>query len=351
MKKQLFIIATLISSISFGQSLTQANEPAIGQSIQMYVCDTTVSNLATVMGNNVTWDYSNIVSDGGATSLIDIVSAAQTTNGAFFQNSTKAISFQGALLNYISSTPTQRLSQGFVFNDAVLGDVVADFNANSEKVVAYPFSLGNSVTDNFNGTISFTFNGGLQTPTCTGNSLAKIDGQGTLKLPSNTNLSNVIRYVLVDTIFTQVSILPFPFPASDIQIIRKQYEYYNLSANSLPVFVYTSIDVLQSGSSTPLVSQKNILSSVQPTNTSGISEQEKTTFLVYPNPTNGELNIIDSFNGLTSLSVIDQTGRIVLSKNTITAAEILDLSSLKKGMYTVLFQSDDSVSSQKIILE
>lgn len=351
MKKQLFIIATLISSISFGQSLTQANEPAIGQSIQMYVCDTTVGNFATVMGNNVTWDYSNIVSDGGATSLIDIVSAAQTTNGAFFQNSTKAISFQGALLNYISSTPTQRLSQGFVFNDAVLGDVVADFNANSEKVVAYPFSLGNSVTDNFNGTISFTFNGGLQTPTCTGNSLAKIDGQGTLKLPSNTNLSNVIRYVLVDTIFTQVSILPFPFPASDIQIIRKQYEYYNLSANSLPVFVYTSIDVLQSGSSTPLVSQKNILSSVQPTNTSGLNEQEKSTFLVYPNPTNGELNIIDSFNGSTTLCVIDQTGRIVLSKNTIKAAEILDLSSLNKGMYTVLFQSDDSVSSQKIILE
>lgn len=351
MKKQLFIIATLISSISFGQSLTQANEPTIGQSIQMYVCDTTVGNLATVMGNNVTWDYSNIVSDGGATSLIDIVSAAQTTNGAFFQNSTKAISFQGALLNYISSTPTQRLSQGFVFNDAVLGDVVADFNANSEKVVAYPFSLGNSVTDNFNGTISFTFNGGLQTPTCTGNSLAKIDGQGTLKLPSNTNLSNVIRYVLVDTIFTQVSILPFPFPASDIQIIRKQYEYYNLTATSLPVFVYTSIDVLQSGSSTPLVSQKNILSSVQPTNTSGLNEQEKSTFLVYPNPTNGELNIIDSFNGSTTLCVIDQTGRVVLSKNTITAAEILDLSSLKKGMYTVLFQSDDSVSSQKIILE
>lgn len=351
MKKQLFIIATLISSISFGQSLTQANEPTIGQSIQMYVCDTTVSNLATVMGNNVTWDYSNIVSDGGATSLIDIVSAAQTTNGAFFQNSTKAISFQGALLNYISSTPTQRLSQGFVFNDAVLGDVVADFNANSEKVVAYPFSLGNSVTDNFNGTISFTFNGGLQTPTCTGNSLAKIDGQGTLKLPSNTNLSDVIRYVLIDTIFTQVSILPFPFPASDIQIIRKQYEYYNLTATSLPVFVYTSIDVLQSGSSTPLVSQKNILSSVQPTNTSGLNEQEKSTFLVYPNPTNGELNIIDSFNGSTTLCVIDQTGRVVLSKNTITAAEILDLSSLKKGMYTVLFQSDDSVSSQKIILE
>lgn len=351
MKKQLFIIATLISSISFGQSLTQANEPTIGQSIQMYVCDTTVGNLATVMGNNVTWDYSNIVSDGGATSLIDIVSAAQTTNGAFFQNSTKAISFQGALLNYISSTPTQRLSQGFVFNDAVLGDVVADFNANSEKVVAYPFSLGNSVTDNFNGTISFTFNGGLQTPTCTGNSLAKIDGQGTLKLPSNTNLSDVIRYVLIDTIFTQVSILPFPFPASDIQIIRKQYEYYNLTATSLPVFVYTSIDVLQSGSSTPLVSQKNILSSVQPTNTSGLNEQEKSTFLVYPNPTNGELNIIDSFNGSTTLCVIDQTGRVVLSKNTIKAAEILDLSSLKKGMYTVLFQSDDSVSSQKIILE
>lgn len=94
MKKQLFIIASLISSISFGQSLTQANEPAIGQSIQMYVCDTTVGNLASVMGNNVTWDYSNIVSDGGATSLINIVSAAQTTNGAFFKIQQKRFLFK-----------------------------------------------------------------------------------------------------------------------------------------------------------------------------------------------------------------------------------------------------------------
>lgn len=351
MKKQLFFVTALISSISFGQSLTQANEPAIGQSVQMYVCDTSASNLSSIIGNNVTWDYSTIVSDGGTTSLIDIVSASQTTNGVFFQNSTKAISFQGALLNYISSTPTQRLSQGFVFNDAVLGDVVADFNANSEKVVAYPFSLGNSVSDNFNGTISFTFNGALQTPACTGVSLAKIDGQGTLKLPSNTNLSNVIRYVLVDTILTQVSILPPPFPASDIKIIRKQFEYYNLTASSLPVFVYASIDVVQSGSSTPLVSQKNILSSVQPTNTSGLSEQEKSSVLVYPNPTNGELKIIGSLNGSTSLSVIDQTGRIVISKNKITSSDILDLSALKKGMYTVLIQSNEDVLSQKIILE
>jgi hypothetical protein len=169
MKKQLFIIASLISSISFGQSLTQANEPAIGQSVQMYVCDTSASELSSTSGNNVTWDYSNIISDAGSTSLIEIINPSTTANAVTFQNSTKAISFQGALLNYISSTPTQRLSQGFVFNDAVLGDVVADFNANTEKVVSYPFSLGNSVADNFNGSISFTFNGALQNPTCTGN--------------------------------------------------------------------------------------------------------------------------------------------------------------------------------------
>ena len=351
MKKQLFIIASLISSISFGQSLTQANEPAIGQSVQMYVCDTSASELSSTSGNNVTWDYSNIISDAGSTSLIEIINPSTTANAVTFQNSTKAISFQGALLNYISSTPTQRLYQGFVFNDAILGDVVADFNANTEKVVSYPFSLGNSVADNFNGSISFTFNGALQNPTCTGNSLAKIDGQGTLKLPSNTNLTNVIRYVLVDTIFTQVVILPPPFPASDIQIIRTQYEYYNLTATSLPVFVYTSIKVLQAGAITPLINQRNILSSVLPTNTSGLIEQENSSVLLYPNPTTGELKIIGSFNTATSLEVIDQTGRVVLSKNAITASEILDLSALKKGLYTVLIQSNEAATSQKIILE
>ena len=347
MKKQLFIIASLISSISIGQSLTQANEPAIGQSVQMYVCDTSVSNLATVMGNNVTWDYSNIVSDGGATSLIEII----TPPGTVFPTADKAISFQGSLINYFSSTPTQRMSKGFSFNDAVLGNVFAQFDSNEEKVVAYPFAFGNTISDFFSGNIYFTFNSVVQNPYCSGNSKAKIDGQGTLKLPSNTNLTNVIRYVLVDTIFTQVVILPPPFPASDIQIIRTQYEYYNLTATSLPVFVYTSIKVLQAGAITPLINQRNILSSVLPTNTSGLIEQENSSVLLYPNPTTGELKIIGSFNAVTSLEVIDQTGRVVLTKNAITASEILDLSALKKGLYTVLIQSNEAATSQKIILE
>ena len=72
---------------------------------------------------------------------------------------------------------------------------------------------------------------------------------------------------------------------------------------------------------------------------------------MYPNPTTGELKIIGSFNTATSLEVIDQTGRVVLSKNSITASEILDLSALKKGLYTVLIQSNEAATLEKIILE
>lgn len=351
MKKQILFISILTTSLSFGQSLTQANEPTIGQFLSMYVCDTSTASLASTIGNNVTWDYSNIISDAGTTSLLEITSPSQTTNGPIFQNSSKAISFQGAFLNYISSTPTQRVSQGFVFNDATLGDVIVDLNSNPEKIVAYPFALGNSVSDNFAGNVSFTFNGTLQNPTCNGNSLAKIDGQGTLKLPSNTNLSNVIRYVLVDTISTQVNLLPPPFPPSDIEIIRNQYEYYDITNSSMPAFVFTTIKVLQAGSSSPLISQKNVLSSIQPNHTAAVSTLDSDDFNLYPNPTNGTIQIKGDFTETVSLTITDQAGKIVYSNEVLEKEEVIVLNTLNKGLYHAVIVSGTNFVNKKISIE
>lgn len=351
MKKKVLIISLLASTFSFGQSLTQANEPTIGQSVTMYVCDTATSSLSSTFGNNVTWDYSTIASDAGATSVLEITSPSQTTNGPVFPNSTKAISFQGALLNYISSTPTQRLSQGFVFSDATLGDVIVDLNSNPEKIVAYPFALGNSVSDNFAGNVSFTFNGTLQNPTCTGSSLAKIDGQGTLKLPSSTNLTNVIRYKLVDTIFTQVTILPPPFPASDIEIIRNQYEYYDITNSTMPAFVYATITVLQAGATAPLINQKNILSSVQPNYTASLTNLDSEDFVLYPNPSNGTMQLKGDFNGTISVTITDQAGRVVYANQSMQKGDSIVLNSLKKGVYNALISYDTAFINKKMIIE
>lgn len=352
MKKKVLIISLLASTMSFGQSLTQANEPTIGQSVTMYVCDTSAASFASTIGNNVTWDFSNIISDAGATSLLEINSPSQTTNGPVFPNSSKAISFQGALSNYISSTPTQRLSEGFVFNDATLGDVIVDLNSNPEKIVAYPFALGNSVSDNFAGNVSFTFNGTLQNPTCNGNSLAKIDGQGTLKLPSNTNLTNVIRYVLVDTISTQVNILPPPFPPSDIKIIRIQYEYYDITNSTMPAFVYTTIKVLQAGASAPLINQKNVLSSIQPNHTAAVSTLDSDDFIIYPNPSsNGTIQIKGYFNETISLEITDQAGRIVYSNEMLQKEKAIVLNTLIKGLYHAKIKSGAKFVNKKIIIE
>lgn len=347
MKKKVLIISLLASTMSFGQSLTQANEPTIGQSVTMYVCDTATSSLSGTLGNNVIWDYSNIASDGGATSLIEII----TPPGTVFPNADKAISYQGSLINYFYSTPTQRTSKGFSFNDAVLGNVFAQFDSNDENVVAYPFAFGNTISDFFSGNIYFTFNGLVQNPYCSGNSKAKIDGQGTLKLPSNTNLSNVIRYVLLDTIYTQVNILPPPFPPSNISIIRSQYEYYELTSSNLPKLVYTSIDVFQSGSTAALVSQKNVLSSIQPNHTAAVSTLDSDDFMLYPNPSNGTIQIKGNFNETISLEITDQAGRIVYTNEMLQKEEAIVLNTLNKGLYHATIKSGAKFVNKKIIIE
>ena len=55
---------------------------------------------------------------------------------------------------------------------------------------------------------------------------------------------------------------------------------------------------------------------------------------IYPNPTNGLLNIESEFNEETNITVLNNIGQVVLSlktENNIT----LDLSSVKKGLYFI----------------
>lgn len=346
MKKQLLFVSILIASFSQAQQLDLSNEPAIAEGALMYVCDSLTPSYETTTGTGVTWDYSQLVGLNGTTKTLEILDATLTPDAASFPTSTKVMSIEGVIKNYFNSTATERVSQGFVYNEPSLGTVLATFDADNEITIQYPFINGDYFSDNFSGMLDFSFNGMPQNPTCTGAIYASIDGQGTLILPSSNTYTNVIRYKSVDTVFTQVIFVT----TLDVQLVRTQYEYYDIANNNLPLFVYTNVQFGQQGSTTPLLEQTNVISSIQPMQNVGLETVSYSDFNVYPNPSEGVINFKGTFNANASAIVYDQSGRTVSTIETIVNGQSIDLSHLNKGMYLVSVNNNGVQTTKTISL-
>ena len=346
MKKLLLFTVMITASMSQAQQLDLTNEPAIGESTIMYVCDTLTDAYATTTGAGVTWDYSQILGVNGTTKTLEILDATLTADAASFPTSTKVMSIQGVIKNYFNSSATNRVSQGFVYNEPSLGSVLATFDADNETTINYPFMNGNYFVDNFSGMLAFSFNGLPQNPVCTGSIRAEIDGLGTLILPSSNTHTSVIRYKSVDTVFTQVIFVT----TLDVQLVRTQYEYYDLANGNLPLFVYTNVQFAQQGSTTPLLEQTNVISSIQPLQNVGVENISSTEFSVYPNPSEGIINFKGSFDSNASAIIYDQSGRLVSTIETLVNGQSIDLSHLNKGMYLVSVNNNGVQTTKTISL-
>jgi hypothetical protein len=326
MKKKLLFASLLLAGTSFGQGLTQANEPAIGTSVDMFLCDSFATNYANITGTGAVWDYSAIAGFQGELRNLTIVDPTTTTNTADFPSATKAVVVENFLTTYWSSTATERNSPGFVFYEPTFGEVKAIFNLDPQTLANYEFAYNDELSDIFSGSLYFSFSGLPQNPDATGTSFSKIDGEGTLKLNAATTLTGVIRCVTIDTLNTNVPIV------GDIQLIRAQYEYYKLSAGSMPVFTHTSAKIIGSGSVDPLTEFTVVLSSVQPDNFVSVDETEKINFSIFPNPAKESLTIKGDFNGAIA-RIIDQTGKTVQTIESVTSGMTVQLNDIQKGIY------------------
>lgn len=75
-------------------------------------------------------------------------------------------------------------------------------------------------------------------------------------------------------------------------------------------------------------------------------------FRVYPNPTNGSINIrINNYNGKASIKVVDINGRVVLENNStdFNIEKSINLSHLSAGMYIIKVSADSLNFTEKII--
>ena len=70
---------------------------------------------------------------------------------------------------------------------------------------------------------------------------------------------------------------------------------------------------------------------------------------IYPNPTNGILNIEFINNNIEKILIFDITGKKLIEKNAINKSEMIDLSCFENGIYIISIQTDKEIFTEKII--
>ncbi len=341
MKKPLLFAA--LSLAFYGNSqMTQANEASIGTTVSMFLCDSFTVNLDAVTGTGVTWDYTNLAGFENEFRDVSVVDATTTTNASSFPGSVTAITVGSILTSYYSSTSSDRTSQGFVFTEQSLGDVIAEFSTDEQIVANYPMAYGSSVNDAFAGNLDYL---GGQTAAATGNSYASIDGEGTLNLPNAVSLTNVLRYKLVDTSYATIT---FPINLGNMEFIRRQYEYYDYASSNLPVFIHTTIKVQNVGAPQPLSEESLVLSAYAPAGYVSTTELDGIDFAIYPNPATDVVTISGNLSDKATATIIDQSGRVVLS-TALTTGSAIDISALDTGAYLVRVEDKGLITTKSIV--
>lgn len=342
--KNLIALLCLFPTLCFSQ-MTQNNEPTYGTNTTMFLCDSNVTKYANLVGSNQTWDYSNIAGIGdpsnlghARTKLVSLDTINPNTTDTVFIGANKKYSIGSSIKTFYSSTPTQRISQGYIFFEQSLGDVylnwTAGTNPNSEILNEYPFALNGFLTDNYSGAIkNTTF---LATPAqASGNASAQIDGSGTLKLPGNT-YSNVLRYHLKDSSTTSVF-------GQNISFVRDIYEYYDYSMSNFPIFIILNSKVYS------LIVNNNstiVLSKDEPTHFVGIEEKMLSNIKIYPNPVKNSLYIDLKKDFEYKIKSVDGL-ELIKGGNSST----IDVSTLPVGVYLIEIAINTDTSTLRFIKE
>lgn len=342
MRKTLLVVGVLsMVNFTFGQSFTQANEPTIGTSVPMFLVDSFATDYANVVGSNVTWDYSGVGVYPGEIRNIDVVDPATTTYGSQFPNATVAIEIQNLLVSYMSSDVNQRVSHGFVFSEPSFGDVIAKWSTDNAILANYPYANGNNLTDAYSGDLQFDFNGLPMNPSAAGVIYTAVDGQGTMLFANGVSVSNVIRYSLVDTTMANVQFF------GDIELVRKQYEYYDLASMSTPIFVHSTLTIQPPGGAP--IAENTLVLSYYNGYAVGIEEHTASQVTLYPNPSNGLLTVSGVENN-SKINVINTLGQVVYS-NEINKQETLDLNFLSRGVYMISIENETSTITKQFVIK
>ena len=354
MKKiYLFIIGSAFTFVAFAQpTLTSTNHaPLVGENQLYYIADSN-SVIDNTIGANVTFDYS-MLKGYGMTQTSYYVNPTTTTYSSNFPTATYADTTLGSPENkrYGQLVSTDSLvNNGMVLDINTFGVTIVEF-FDPEKTMTYPFTYGGSFADVFSG--QFTAVDYNTTTNGSGAVTVNADAWGTLQLPNNVSIPNVLRVVQYDSLVTDTIQLPFPLPAIlPITIKGKIINYYEPSVSKYPLLSIIDAEIAGDSSRT-VISQ-------YPMPMVGINELEnKFSLTVYPNPIaneNATLTFELTTNEKVEVTLLNQlgqqlknvfTGNMQPGINTLT----IETANLAKGIYFVNTLIGEQKITKKLIVQ
>ncbi len=332
MKKLYFLSACLLSaSISHAQfSLNANNAPKIGDNHALQQADTTGVTPGS-SGNDVTWDYSNLVLLGDSSSY-EVIAPSSTPYAADFPNANLAHLDQAGQYIYYQTSATEYSFHGSVSDDGMGGQLVYAYT-DPATYFTFPMAFGATVNDDL--AAGYSTQGMVFTRT--GSITSEYDAFGTLITPEGT-FNNVARIRIHEDDNDQASVQGFPVTVKTVVIT-----YLWLQEDSpAPIMQISYVTVNSSG----IVTHAKNVGFRSGTGTVSVNETENTqASSIYPNPTQDKLQVdlpLDSKN----IHLHDFTGRRIQSLENMQEN---DISSLPAGAYILRYELKGSIITKQII--
>jgi hypothetical protein len=321
MKRVYILVNVLISTATFAQpTLEQSNVgEVLGNNYMSSITDW--DGVISSGGANQTWDYSNIITT--STSSLDYVDPSTCPSAGSFVNANVSAFYDNQSYIHLNVTATD--------ND-VVGQYASGVPipySDPEKVLKYPFTMGDSYVDSFGGTF---YNG--TTFVRDGNVTVTADGYGTLILPNST-ITNVLRVKVTEDYGDAVGGVEVYHYNIDI------YKFYKPGINT-PVLTLTHIEygtvVINHGA---FIDDPSL----------EIEESSTEELLVYPNPFTNKFTVETSTND-ESIEVFDILGNLIsYTKVSEQNKLVIDLNDNESGIYIVRVTSATEVREMKLIKE
>lgn len=199
-----------------------------------------------------------------------------------------------------------------------------------DDVFRFPMNYNNSYTDTNSIAMDFSALGINLTIQSEGTRTNVVEGWGSLKIP-NYEFGSVLK---VKSTLDQTIHISYEGTDFDVPVTMVSYYWFDKDYG-IPVLSSQGTEV--AGFFVPALTSYLYF---QPN--MGLTDLSKDSFMVYPNPTTGIVNVklMDS-ERIKAVQVFDQSGKIVSKK--------LDLSALPKGVYVLKVQTTQRNIQQKVI--
>lgn len=246
--------------------------------------------------------------------------------------------------------------QSFRNQKFIEDDTAAILIDDSNNTITTVYALGDGLTDvegflgSFNGMMQFNPTLDPGAPSSSGTDVFPTEISMTdLNADPDSYESEYVRIVpqvdVDNTITTWETGQEYPLTNADGTFtFRTSFfdaDYIGLDVPTVPVFVAGIITERDNGSYFITARDANDIVTEL-----GIGDNNANVFAVFPNPTNGNVNITSQFGGAIEVAVFDMLGKEVLT----TSGNAINASALSSGMYILKLTQGNIVATKKLVV-